>query len=106
MNVDKIGRIGSGGYEPRKTPPPVKNETTLGSDTVTISEQAQKLSMQAKLSQEVSAITKQILQEPESQERVEKLKEIKEKLKNGEYDNLSPEVLSKVSDRILDVFLG
>jgi len=106
MNIDKIGRISGSGYEPKKTTSSVKPETSLGSDSVTISDTARQLSLQAKLSQEVSAITRQILSEPENQERADRIKEIKTKLKNGEYENLSPEVLDAISERITEVFLG
>lgn len=106
MNIDRIGRIGGAGYEPKKTSHVAKNETSLGQDTVSISETAKQLSIQAKLSQEVAGITKQIVAEPESQDRADKLKEVKNKLKNGDYDNLSPEMLDKVSERITEVFLG
>ncbi|MCC5813672.1 MAG: flagellar biosynthesis anti-sigma factor FlgM [Leptospira sp.] len=106
MNIDRVGRIGGAGYEPKKTTNVVKNETSLGSDSVTISDTAKQMSLQARLSQEVANISKQIIAEPESQERSEKLKEVKNKLKNGDYDNLSPEVLDKLSERITEVFLG
>lgn len=106
MNIDRIGRISGGGYEPKKTTNAPKSQTSLGSDSVTISDTAKQMSLQAKLSQEVANISKQIIAEPESQERAEKLKEVKNKLKNGDYDNLSPEVLDKLSERITEVFLG
>lgn len=106
MNIDRIGRIGGSGYEPKKSTPVQKNETSLGQDSVTISETAKQLSFEAKLRQEVSTISKQIVSEPESQDRSAKLKEIKDKLKNGEYDELSPEVLERVYERITEAFLG
>jgi anti-sigma28 factor (negative regulator of flagellin synthesis) len=106
MNIDRIGRIGGSGYEPKKASGVSKSESGLGSDSITISDAAKQLSMEAKVRQEVTTLVKQIVAEPEAQERSDKLKEIKEKLKNGEYDNLSEEVLNQVSDRITEVFLG
>lgn len=106
MNIDRIGRIGGSGYEPKKTPNVSKNESKLGQDSVTISETAKQLSIQAKLTQEVASISKQIIAEPDTQERSDKIKEAKNKMKNGDYENLSPDMLDKISDRITEVFLG
>ncbi|WCL48571.1 flagellar biosynthesis anti-sigma factor FlgM [Leptospira sp. GIMC2001] len=106
MNIDRIGRVGGSGYEPKKASTTPKSETSLGQDSVTISDAAKQLSMEAKVRQEVTTIAKQILNEPETQEKTDKIKAVKEKLKNGEYDELSPEVLNKISERITEVFLG
>jgi anti-sigma28 factor (negative regulator of flagellin synthesis) len=106
MNIDRIGRVGGSGYEPKKTPNIQKQESGIQQDSVTISETAKQLSLEAKVRQEVTTIAKQVVNQPETQERADKLKEIKEKLKNGDYDELSPEILNTVSERISEVFLG
>jgi hypothetical protein len=106
MNIDRIGRVGGSGYEPKKTTQLQKNDASLGQDSVTISETAKQLSFEAKLRQEISTIAKQIVSETDTQERTDKLKEVKDKLKKGDYDNLNPEVLDQVADRITEVFLG
>ncbi|EPG75754.1 hypothetical protein LEP1GSC058_0836 [Leptospira fainei serovar Hurstbridge str. BUT 6] len=55
---------------------------------------------------EVQTISQKIVSSPVDSERSAKLKEVKEKLKNGEYDTLSPEILNAVADRIAESFLG
>lgn len=106
MNIDRVGRIGGSGYEPKKTQSVQKQDTGLQQDSITISDTAKQLSLEAKVRQEVITISKQIVNQPETQERADKLKEVKERLKNGEYEELSPEVLNKISERISEVFLG
>jgi DNA repair ATPase RecN len=106
MNIDRIGRVGGSGYEPKKSSQIQKNDSSLGQDSVTISETAKQMSFEAKLRQEITTISKQIVSDPENQERSDKLKEVKEKLKKGEYDNINSDVLDQVAERITEVFLG
>ncbi|TGN20134.1 flagellar biosynthesis anti-sigma factor FlgM [Leptospira idonii] len=106
MNVDKVGRIGGFGYEPKKTTAASKSETTGPVDTISISDAAKKIASEAKLQSEVKQIAKQIVSAPPEEDRTEKLKNVKERLKNGDYDNLSNEMLDKISDQIASTFLG
>ncbi|EKJ85505.1 flagellar biosynthesis anti-sigma factor FlgM [Leptospira meyeri] len=106
MNVDKVGRVGGYGYEPKKTQGPKETETQAPVDTISISDAAKKIASEAKLQAEVKQIAKQIVQAPPEEDRTEKIKAIKERLKNGDYDNLSTEMLDKISDQIASTFLG
>lgn len=106
MNIDKIGRVGSFGYETKKPAVPAKTETTGPVDTITISDAAKKIASEAKLQAEVKQIAKQIVSMPPDEDRTEKIKAVKERLKNGDYDNLSTEMLDKISDQIASTFLG
>ncbi|MDF3819462.1 flagellar biosynthesis anti-sigma factor FlgM [Leptospira sp. 96542] len=106
MNVDKVGRVGGYGYEPKKTPNTSKTENQGPVDTISISDAAKKIASEAKLQSEVKQIAKQIVSAPPEEDRSEKIKAVKERLKNGDYDNLSTEVLDKISDQIVSSFLG
>jgi hypothetical protein len=106
MNIDKIGRVGGFGYETKKPSVPAKAETTGPVDTITISDAAKKIASEAKLQSEVKQIAKQIVSMPPDEDRSEKIKAVKERLKNGDYDNLSTEMLDKISDQIASTFLG
>ncbi len=106
MNIDKIGRVGGFGYETKKAAVPAKTETTGPVDTISISDAAKKIASEAKLQAEVKQIAKQIVSMPPEEDRTEKIKAVKERLKNGEYDNLSTEMLDKISDQIASTFLG
>lgn len=106
MNVDKVGRVGSGSFEAKKVNAPSKTESAPVQDNVTISSTAMQLAVEAKLKSEVKEITSNIMKSGEDSERIEKLKLVKEKLKNGEYDTLSPDTLEKIAEKITDVFLG
>lgn len=106
MNIDKIGRVGGYGYEPKKTTNPPVSETQGPVDTISISDAAKKIASEAKLQSEVKQIAKQIVQAPPEEDRAEKIKAVKERLKNGDYDNLSSEMLDKISDQVATSFLG
>ncbi|GBF49590.1 hypothetical protein LPTSP4_11060 [Leptospira ryugenii] len=106
MNIDKVGRVGGFGYESKKTNTPAKTESTGPVDTISISDAAKKIASEAKLQSEVKQIAKQIVSMPPEEDRTEKIKAVKERLKNGEYDNLSTEMLDKISDQIANTFLG
>ncbi|EPG68015.1 flagellar biosynthesis anti-sigma factor FlgM [Leptospira wolffii] len=106
MTIDKIGGIGGGSYEPRKTTPVRKNETKESFDNISISDTAKQKASEARLQAEVQTIAQKIVASPVDSERSAKLKEVKEKLKNGDYDNLSPEILNAVADRVAESFLG
>ncbi|MCU0824209.1 MAG: flagellar biosynthesis anti-sigma factor FlgM [Leptospira sp.] len=106
MNIDKVGRVGGYGYEPKKTSNPSVSETQGPVDTISISDAAKKIASEAKLQAEVKQIAKQIVQAPPEEDRSEKIKAVKERLKNGDYDNLSQEMLEKISDQVASSFLG
>ncbi len=46
-------------------------------------------------------LVKEVSKTPE-EDRLQKIKDIKEKLKNGYYDNISEEILNKVADSLYD----
>ena len=106
MNIDRVGGVGKTGYETKNTGAKQKAEKTVSADNISISETARKQAAEAKLLTEVKTITKKIIQSPEDTERTEKIKEIKAKIQNGDYDELSPEILDKIADRVADSFLG
>ncbi|GBF38038.1 flagellar biosynthesis anti-sigma factor FlgM [Leptospira johnsonii] len=106
MTIDKIGGIGGGSYEPRKSAPVRKTESKESFDNISISDTAKQKASEARIQAEVQTIAQKIVASPVDSERSTKLKEVKEKLKNGDYDNLSPEILNAVADRIAESFLG
>jgi len=106
MNIDKVGRIGGYGYEPKKPGNVSKTEVSGPVDTIHISDAAKKMAEEAKLHAEVKQIAKQIIVLPPEEDRAEKIKAVKERLRNGEYDNLSSEMLDRISDQIAANFLG
>ncbi|EMY76639.1 hypothetical protein LEP1GSC060_0314 [Leptospira weilii serovar Ranarum str. ICFT] len=106
MTIDKIGGIGGSGYESKRTVPVKKAESKETFDNVSISDTAKQKASEAKLQAEVQTITRKILSTPDDGDRSVKLKEIKEKLKNGDYDNLSADVLNTIADRISETMLG
>ncbi|WP_061209437.1 flagellar biosynthesis anti-sigma factor FlgM [Leptospira borgpetersenii] len=106
MTIDKIGGIGGSGYEPKRTTPVKKAESKETFDNVSISDTAKQKASEARLQAEVQTITRKILSTPNDSDRSVKLKEIKEKLKNGDYDNLSSDVLNTIADRISETMLG
>ena len=90
--IDKIGNIGKI-FRPNQSQQanakaPSKD---LGSDTVSISQEALKAQEAAKASNFVKNT---------SDVRQERIKEVKEKLARGDYDNIDNEVLDKVADKI------
>ncbi|MBE7410777.1 MAG: flagellar biosynthesis anti-sigma factor FlgM [Leptospiraceae bacterium] len=105
MTIERIG-ASRPSYEPKRTTPLKKNETVELKDNVSISDTARQRVMEAKLQTEIKNISRQIGSKEEDTERLEKLKEIKTRLKNGEYDNLTPEVLNKVAGNIAESLLG
>jgi len=98
MIIDKIGGPGPG-YGPRKTDQTSKPENKArSSDNVVISEEAARAAESAKIVK--------LAQGPDDQSRVEKLRIIKEKLNNGDYNNLSDEMLNKTAGNITDALFG
>jgi len=98
MVVDKVGGIGPG-YGPKKVQ--TKAETArpeAAKDNVTISEAA--------LRQQNIDRVKKLALSSIAEDRTEKLNEIKQRLADGHYDNLSDEILAGAADRIADTFLS
>ena len=92
MVIDKIGNIGKilkpdQSQSAKKTP--VTNKS--GSDTVNISAEALKAQERAQIENSVKKT---------SDIRQERVKEVKEKLANGDYDNIDNEILEKVAEKI------
>ena len=98
MIVDRIGGIGPG-YEPKKTDSVAKSaDARRITDNVTISQEAAQAAEMAKVVK--------LVETTEDPSRAEKLQAVKERLQNGEYDQLSDEVLDQLADRVTSAFLG
>lgn len=93
--IEKIGGI-TPNQAPRKSEPVAKAESPVrASDNLSISEEALKAAEAAKI---------QKLANSPDESRAEKIKEVREKLARGDYDNLSDEMLNKVADRVASAF--
>ncbi len=99
MVIDKIGGIGPN-YGPNKKSEPVgpKAETVIGKDNVTISAEAAQAADVARVARAAGSS-----QDPT---RAEKLREVKEKLERGDYDNLTDEQYNQIADKIGQTFFG
>ena len=92
MVIDKIGNVGKV-FKPEK-PQVAKSKPQnqqVGSDTVSISQEALKAEETAKASNVVKKT---------SDIRQERVKEVKAKLERGDYDHIDAEILDKVADKI------
>ncbi len=97
MMIDKVGGIGPN-YGPRKNEPVVKQDAPIkAGDNVVISAEAAKAA-------EVARTARTVLNSTDT-ERADRLKEIKEKVARGDYDNVSDEQANKIADSIMGVFL-
>ncbi|MCC6275524.1 MAG: flagellar biosynthesis anti-sigma factor FlgM [Leptospiraceae bacterium] len=105
MTIDRIGGPRQN-FEPKRTTPLKKSEAVELKDNVSISDAARQRVMEAKLQTEIKSISRQIGSKEEDSERLEKIKEVKTRLKNGEYDNLTPEMLNKIAGNITESLLG
>ncbi|MBW7858180.1 MAG: flagellar biosynthesis anti-sigma factor FlgM [Leptonema sp. (in: Bacteria)] len=95
MVVDKVGGIGPN-YGPKKIQAKVETSRPEAlKDNVTISEAAIR-------QKNVDTIKKLALA---SDERADRIKEVKQKLADGIYDNPSDELLGQAASNIADVFL-
>ena len=99
MVIDKIGGVGPN-YGPNKKSEPVgkKAEAAMGKDNVTISAEATRAADVARVVRAAGAS-----QDPG---RADKLKEVKEKLERGDYDNMTDEQLGVIADKIGQTFFG
>lgn len=96
MVVDKVGGIGPG-YGPKKVQ--AKAETVRADaprDNVTISDEAVR-------QQNLDRVKRLALS---TENKNERLKEIREKLEKGVYDSPTDEMLSKAAERIAEAFLS
>ena len=90
--IDKIGNINKLYQQPKNEPAKKPAAKGMGSDSVSISPEAHKA---AEIANQIKTVKSSV-----DEARVERIKEIKAKLKNGDYDNLTPEMLDKIADRI------
>ncbi len=92
MVIDKIGNVGKIFKQDKPQAPKAKAESkSLGSDSVSISQEALKAADVAKGKQAVKN-TAEI--------RKERVEEVKAKLARGDYDKIDNEILEKVADKI------
>lgn len=93
MVIDRIGGV-SPGYGPRKTGATSKPEKpAAASDNVSISAEASRAADASRIAR--------MAKNSQDLERAEKLRNIKEKLANGEYDNLSEDMLSSMASNLI-----
>jgi len=97
MVIDKIGNIGKI-LRPDQSQSPKKTHSSekSGADTVNISAEALKAQEKA---QAENSIRKT------SDIRHERVQEVKNKLANGDYDNIDNEILEKVAEKIAQSFI-
>jgi flagellar biosynthesis anti-sigma factor FlgM len=96
MNIDKVNHTGH--LQPvndKATVKPAESQAaSLGSDSVSISQAAMQARESAQAQKTVASA---------SDVRTDRVREVKEKIARGEYDNLSNEVLSHVATRLTTV---
>lgn len=98
MVIDKVGGVNPG-YGPRKTEPSARPEKAVqASDNVTISAEASRAADASRIAR--------MAKESQDSERSEKLKEIKARLANGDYDNMSDEMLSTMAGNLITGMTG
>lgn len=97
MMIDKVGGIGPN-YGTRKSEPVAKEHSTVRGDNVLISEEATRA---ADLARTVKTVNTS-----RDTERSEKLKEVKEKLARGDYDQLDDNQLGEIAESISNNLLG
>lgn len=104
MLIDKIKGFGQS-PEVKKTSPIKGSDSILSKDKISISSAAKEISQENKLISDVKQFTMTALSMEEDSSRVEKIKEVKEKLQGGHYDIISDEMVEKSADKILDSLL-
>ncbi|MCB1155970.1 MAG: flagellar biosynthesis anti-sigma factor FlgM [Leptospiraceae bacterium] len=104
MAIERINNIG---YGYTQKPTALKKQVNQSAaDNIQISEAARERAEEVKLQNEIEFFTKITVSRPEDSDRVQKLKEVKEKLKNGYYDNPGPEMIDRVAEKMVGVFFG
>jgi negative regulator of flagellin synthesis FlgM len=99
MNIDKINNAGQiqALNDKSAVKPPEAKSATLGPDSVSISQAALQAREAAQIQKTVSSA---------SDVRADRVREVKEKLARGEYDNPSTEVLNHIASRLTRVDKG
>lgn len=97
MVIDRIGNVnkvtGSDQFQSHKTKDVKKS---IGEDTVSISQEAQKAQVLSRANETVKTT---------SDIRQERVKEVREKLQRGDYDKPDAELLDKVAEKIAQSLL-
>ena len=104
MLIDKIKNFGQS-PEVKKTSPLKGSDSVSSNDKISISPAAKEISQENKLISDVKQFTLSALSMEEDSSRVEKLREVKEKLQRCDYDVISEEMAEKSADKILDSLL-
>jgi anti-sigma28 factor (negative regulator of flagellin synthesis) len=92
--IEKIGNVNKPISSTQKNSVKKSSQVSKQTDSVSISAEAHKAA-------EIAAHVKTVKGSTDPS-RAEKIREIKIKLKNGEYDNLNNDMLSKIADRIIN----
>ncbi|MCX7998607.1 MAG: hypothetical protein N3A69_06595 [Leptospiraceae bacterium] len=103
MMIDKIKSLNSASSV-NKTNSIKQTEELNTKDSIRISREAIEKASEVQLEADIQNITKITLSLPEETARRERLKEIKEKVALGYYDNPTPEMLSATADQLLANF--
>jgi hypothetical protein len=101
MLIDKIKSFGQS-PEVKKTSPLKGSDSVSSNDKISISPAAKEISQENKLISDVKQFTLSALSMEEDSSRVEKLREVKERLKRGDYDVISDEMAEISAEKILD----
>ncbi len=98
MDISKVSNVGNVSIpENIKKSAPKADIRSAVQDTVTISKEALKAQ---EISQANNIVSKT------SDVRADKVKEVKEKMAQGKYDNLDAELLNIVADKIVESLIG
>lgn len=97
MMIDKIGGV-SPNYGTQKSKPVEKKGGQIRTDNVQISQEA---AQAAEL-----ANTIKLVKGSEDPGRLDRIKEVKEKLARGDYDQISDEQIDNIADSITQAFIG
>ncbi len=95
MVIDKIGNINNI-VEPKKSKQVSESKGTKKNDSIQISTEGKKAA-------EIAKDTQLVNQAPDI--RIDRVKEIKEKIADGSYDFNNSEILEKVADKIANYLL-
>lgn len=105
MNIDKISNLSSN-YESKKVNSTKKEDFFTKRDNLSISEAARQKSEEVKFHSEVQSVSKMVISQVEDPYRLDKIHLIKQKVKRGEYDNITPEMVDKISSNLMNVLLN
>lgn len=95
--IDKIGNIGKIYQTGNNKGAKPAHNAGIGDDSISISKEAVK-------AQEVAKAT--IVVKQASDIRLDRVKEVREKLARGEYDNIGKEMLNQVANKIAQSIVG